>query len=129
MPVQIEMQGRFVWMVRQPPSEGRRFVAVCEPLNLSMEGDSLDELFSLINEAVALLMIDLIADQIPSVPRKAARRQATATLATLMGALVMARIAGNGEFSDEIMAAGREAALGRAPRAKPAPRLARAKPS
>jgi len=74
-------------------------------------------------------MIDLIADQIPSVPRKAARRQATATLATLMGALVMARIAGNGEFSDEIMAAGREAALGRAARAKPAPRLARAKPS
>jgi TetR/AcrR family transcriptional regulator, transcriptional repressor for nem operon len=74
-------------------------------------------------------MIDLIADQISGVPRKAARRQATATLATIMGALVMARIAGNGEFSDEIMAAGREAALGRTTRAKPAAKAPRAKPN
>src|ERR1700751_812119 len=71
-------------------------------------------------------MIDLIADQIAGLPRRAARRQATATLATLMGALVMARIAGNGELSEEIMAAGREAALGRAASAKPAPKVARA---
>jgi TetR/AcrR family transcriptional regulator, transcriptional repressor for nem operon len=74
-------------------------------------------------------MIDLIADQISGVPRKAARKQATATLATIMGALVMARIAGNGEFSDEIMAAGREAALGRTTRAKPAAKAPRAKPN
>ena len=74
-------------------------------------------------------MIDLIADQIPGAPRKAARKQATATLATIMGALVMARIAGNGEFSDDIMAAGREAALGRAARAKPAAKATRAKPN
>lgn len=74
-------------------------------------------------------MIDLIADQIAGVPRRAARRQATATLATIMGALVMARIAGNGEFSEEIMAAGREAALGRAATAKPAQKVARAKPN
>lgn len=74
-------------------------------------------------------MIDLIADQIPGAPRKAARKRATATLATIMGALVMARIAGNGEFSDEIMAAGREAALGRAARAKPAAKATRAKPN
>jgi TetR/AcrR family transcriptional repressor of nem operon len=58
-------------------------------------------------------MIDMIADQIPDVPRKAARKQASATLATMMGALVLSRIAGNGEFSEDILAAGREAALGR----------------
>jgi TetR/AcrR family transcriptional repressor of nem operon len=58
-------------------------------------------------------MIDMIADLIPDVPRKAARRQASATLATMMGTLVLSRIAGTGEASDEILAAGREAALGR----------------
>jgi TetR/AcrR family transcriptional regulator, transcriptional repressor for nem operon len=74
-------------------------------------------------------MIDLIADQISGVPRKTARKQAMATLATIMGALVMARIAGNSEFSDEIMVTGREAALGRATRAKPAAKAPRAKPN
>jgi TetR/AcrR family transcriptional repressor of nem operon len=59
-------------------------------------------------------LIDLIADQIPGLPRSAARKQATALLATMMGTLVLARIAGSGEFSDKIMQAGREAALGRA---------------
>ena len=33
-------------------------------------------------------------------------------MATMMGALVMSRVAGSGELSDEILAAGREAALG-----------------
>jgi TetR/AcrR family transcriptional repressor of nem operon len=56
-------------------------------------------------------MIDLIADQIPDVPHKAARRQASAALATMIGALVLSRIAGNGEFSEDILSAGREAAL------------------
>ena len=67
-------------------------------------------------------MIDMMADQIPDLPRKAARKQAAATLATMMGTLVLSRIAGNGEFSEEILAAGREAALGRAAAAKSAPR-------
>jgi TetR/AcrR family transcriptional repressor of nem operon len=60
-------------------------------------------------------MVDMIAEQIPALPRKAARKQAEATLATMMGTLVLARIAGNSEFSDEILAAGREAVLERAP--------------
>lgn len=55
-------------------------------------------------------MIELMADQIPEVPRKSARRQAIGTMATMMGALLMSRVAGNGELSDEILAAGREAA-------------------
>ncbi len=59
-------------------------------------------------------MIDMIAAQIPGVPRKAARKQAMAALATMMGTLVMARIAGSGDFSDEILGAGREALLDRA---------------
>jgi TetR/AcrR family transcriptional repressor of nem operon len=46
-------------------------------------------------------------------PRRAARKQATAAIATMMGTLVMARVAGNGEFSEEILNAGREAVLGR----------------
>jgi TetR/AcrR family transcriptional regulator, transcriptional repressor for nem operon len=59
-------------------------------------------------------MIDMLADQFHGVPRKAARKQAMAALATMMGSLVMARVAGNGEFSDEILKSGRDAVLGRA---------------
>lgn len=73
-------------------------------------------------------MIDMMADQVQDVPRKAARKQAMATLATMMGTLVLSRIAGTGEFSDEILAAGREAVLG--PGAgKPSAKKASAKPN
>jgi TetR/AcrR family transcriptional regulator, transcriptional repressor for nem operon len=65
-------------------------------------------------------MIDMMADQILNVPRKAARKQAMATLATMMGTLVLSRIAGSGEFSDQILGAGREAVLSDAVAAKPA---------
>src|SRR6266436_6237766 len=58
-------------------------------------------------------MIDMIAEQIPDVPRKAARKKAMATLATMIGTLVVSRIAGSGEFSDEILAAGRDVVLAR----------------
>ena len=64
-------------------------------------------------------MIDMMADQVLELPRKAARKQATAAIATMIGTLVLARIAGSGEFSDEILAAGRDAALGRASAATP----------
>jgi TetR/AcrR family transcriptional regulator, transcriptional repressor for nem operon len=68
-------------------------------------------------------MIDMLAEQIPDVPRKAARKQAMASIATMMGTLVMARVAGNGELSDELLGAGREAVLERATAMKrPAPR-------
>src|ERR1700720_4784633 len=60
-------------------------------------------------------MIDALAAQIPGVPPKAARKQAMAMIATMMGTIVLARIAGNGEFSDEILGAGRAALLDRAP--------------
>jgi TetR/AcrR family transcriptional repressor of nem operon len=60
-------------------------------------------------------MIDALAAQIPGVPPKAARRQAMAMIATMMGTMVLARIAGTGAFSDEILDAGRAALLDRAP--------------
>ena len=63
-------------------------------------------------------MIDMIAEQLIDLPPKAARKQAAVTLATMMGTLVLSRIAGNGEFSDDILAAGREAVLARAAAAK-----------
>jgi TetR/AcrR family transcriptional repressor of nem operon len=65
-------------------------------------------------------MIDMMAEQIPDASSKTARKQAAAMLATMMGTMVLSRIAGSGEFSDEILAAGREAALSRAPQAKAA---------
>jgi TetR/AcrR family transcriptional regulator, transcriptional repressor for nem operon len=58
-------------------------------------------------------MIDLFAAQMVDLPPKQARRKAMATIATMMGTLVLARIAGNGEFSDEILGAGRDAVLER----------------
>jgi len=64
-------------------------------------------------------MIDMLADQVPNLPRKAARKRATAAMATMIGTLVMARVAGSGDFSDEILGAGREALLGRTRSPKP----------
>src|SRR5258707_4635679 len=59
-------------------------------------------------------MIDMLAAQIPDVPRKAARKQAMAAIATMMGTVVLPPVAGRWEFSEEILGAGREAVLGRA---------------
>ena len=41
-------------------------------------------------------MIEMLAAQVPELPRKAARKQAMAAIATMMGTLVLARIAGQG---------------------------------
>ena len=72
-------------------------------------------------------MIDMMSDHLPDVPRKTARKHAIAALATMMGTLVLSRIAGSGEFSDEVLAAGRETVLARAP-AKPARKKSGTKP-
>jgi TetR/AcrR family transcriptional repressor of nem operon len=74
-------------------------------------------------------MIEMLAEQIPDAPRAAARKQAMATLATMVGTVVLARIAGSGEFSDDALEAGREAVLERAGSTsvaakKPAPKQA-----
>jgi TetR/AcrR family transcriptional repressor of nem operon len=72
-------------------------------------------------------MIEMLAEQIPGTPRKTARKRALGILATMMGALVLARIAGNGEFSDEILGAGRDAVLDRAGPPKRAAKKSRAR--
>jgi TetR/AcrR family transcriptional repressor of nem operon len=59
-------------------------------------------------------MIEMMADQVPELPRKAARQQAIAALSTMVGALELSRVAGSGDFSGEILDAGRDAALERA---------------
>ena len=71
-------------------------------------------------------MVEMMADQVPELPRKMARQQAIAALSTMAGALVLSRVAGTGEFSGEILDVGREAALERT--VKPAVKT-RAKPN
>jgi TetR/AcrR family transcriptional repressor of nem operon len=56
-------------------------------------------------------MIEVLADNIPNMPRKAARKQAVATLATMAGTMLLARIAGSSELSDEVLKVGRDSAL------------------
>ena len=68
-------------------------------------------------------MIEMVADQMPGAGSKAARRDAIATLATMLGALVLARMAGTGDFSSEILTAGRHAAM----TAEAAPKAAKRK--
>jgi TetR/AcrR family transcriptional repressor of nem operon len=72
-------------------------------------------------------MIEMLAAQVQGMPHKAARKRALATIATMMGTLVLARIAGNGEFSDEILDAGRGAVLDRASPPKRAAKKSSAK--
>lgn len=60
-------------------------------------------------------MIGMISEQMPSPGSKAARRDAIATLATMLGSLMLARMARTGAFSSEILDAGRSAAVRRAP--------------
>ncbi|WP_439374993.1 TetR/AcrR family transcriptional regulator [Bradyrhizobium sp. PMVTL-01] len=56
-------------------------------------------------------MIEMMTDYVPNQPRKAARKQAIATLATMAGTMLLARIAGSSELSDEVLKAGRDSAL------------------
>ncbi|MBR0773654.1 TetR/AcrR family transcriptional regulator [Bradyrhizobium diazoefficiens] len=56
-------------------------------------------------------MIEMMADYIPNQPRKAARKQAIATLAAMAGTMLLARIAGSGELSDEVLKVGKDSAL------------------
>jgi hypothetical protein len=57
----IKIDANFPWTVsRRAPD--RRWIGVCDPLNLAMEADSLDELRSVVGEAVDLLLRDLLQD-------------------------------------------------------------------
>jgi TetR/AcrR family transcriptional repressor of nem operon len=56
-------------------------------------------------------MIGMLTEFIPDMPRKAARKHAIAMLATMAGTMLLARIAGSSELSDEVLKAGRDSAL------------------
>ncbi|WP_027523778.1 TetR/AcrR family transcriptional regulator [Bradyrhizobium sp. Ec3.3] len=73
-------------------------------------------------------MIEMLADHVTGVPRKAARKQAIATLATMAGTMLLARIAGSSELSDEVLKAGKDTALDSA-RREPAAKKPREKQS
>jgi TetR/AcrR family transcriptional repressor of nem operon len=74
-------------------------------------------------------MIEMMADFIPDQPRKSARKQAIATLATMAGTMLLARIAGSSELSDEVLKAGRDSALDGARREPKAAAVKKAKQS
>ena len=59
-------------------------------------------------------MIDLVAQMLPEMPPGEARQAATSALATMMGAIVLARGVGDKAMSDDILAAGQQALCRRA---------------
>lgn len=65
-------------------------------------------------------MIDVIAALLPEQPPKQARQIATATLATMMGSIALARAVGGKRLSDEILSAGRRALIGQSTKRKAA---------
>lgn len=56
-------------------------------------------------------MIGTLTEQISSASPQTARKEAIAALAVLTGSLILARAAGNEDFSEEILDIGRDAAL------------------
>lgn len=59
-------------------------------------------------------MVEMLAEQISDASAEAAREQATAALATMVGTLILARVGGSGKLSDDTLAAGRNALLTKA---------------
>ena len=57
----IQLKGNLEWKATQSKTS-RRWIGVCEPLNLAMEAESLDELHSVISESIHALMQDLLSD-------------------------------------------------------------------
>lgn len=59
-PLLVSIQANVAWRVSQ--SAPNRWIAVCDELNMSTEGESLDEIHSLIPETMDLLFSDLLND-------------------------------------------------------------------
>lgn len=55
-------QAKLQWRTLQSASSKKRLIGVCDPMNLSVEADSLDELYSTIPEAINVLLLDLLID-------------------------------------------------------------------
>lgn len=56
--IQIRVNSQLLWEVAK--TDSGRWLAVCRPLKLTMEGTSLDELHDSIKDAVQLLLTDLL---------------------------------------------------------------------
>jgi hypothetical protein len=57
----VKLEATVQWMTRQSTTS-TRWIGVCEPMRLSMEAESLDELHGVINETMQLLLTDLLRD-------------------------------------------------------------------
>ena len=58
--IRIQVDGQVQWQVCK--TDTGHWVAMCEPFGLTMEGESLDELYDNIGESVQLLFEDLLDD-------------------------------------------------------------------
>lgn len=56
-------------------------------------------------------LVEAIAGKLTDRTRTAARRQAMAAMSTMVGAMLLSRVAGQSELSDDVLTAAREAAL------------------
>lgn len=55
-------QAKLQWVTLRGKSSKKRIIGVCEPMNLAVEADSLDELYGLIPETLHLMLFDLLVD-------------------------------------------------------------------
>ena len=60
MATAININAQLVWKTYKTPSG--HWVAECDAVNLSMQAETLDEMYSLIGEGLSRLFSDLIAD-------------------------------------------------------------------
>ena len=59
--VTVTLQAQIQWHAK-PSDTSKRWIGICEPMNLAMEADSLDELHSVINETLNLVLTDLLRE-------------------------------------------------------------------
>lgn len=59
--IAVKVRGKLEWRTSRSATS-QRWIGVCDPMNLTMEADSLDELFSVIGETMQLVLADLLAD-------------------------------------------------------------------
>lgn len=57
----VTIKADLAWQASQSLTS-KRWIGVCDELNLAMEAESLDELYTLIPETMHLLMVDLLVD-------------------------------------------------------------------
>jgi hypothetical protein len=59
--VTVQVGAQIQWLATYNPTS-RRWIGICDPMNLTMEADSLDELHSVIEEGIQLMLRDLLED-------------------------------------------------------------------